>query len=101
MNAAEVEKSVISTKMAKDEKPYGLKDFSRDFPQVMNSRGKVKRTTLKKKYTLREAMQLVSRSGDMVKSMKELCEETKVLFYTRGGTITVTGEAACFLVAIQ
>lgn len=77
-----------------EEKPYGAKDLSRDFPQVFRANGTVKRSTLRKKYGLREAMDLVQRMNAYVNNATNIEQDLCLMIFSRGGMVQLTGAAA-------
>ena len=77
-----------------EEKPYGAKDLARDFPQVFRANGTVKRSTLRKKYALREAMALVQKMSEYVMQSAIREDDLCLMIFSRGGMVQLTGEAA-------
>lgn len=92
-NREDVGMAELADKKA-EEKKYSDRDLSRDFPQVFRPNGTVKRSTLRKKYGLREAMDLVQRMNAYVNDSTLLDNDLCLMIFSRGGMVQLTGEAA-------
>lgn len=81
----------------KAEKSYGLRELAKDFPQVFRANRTVKRSTLKKKYTLRDAMVITQEFSKKLQQAAALDYDICIMIFSRGGMVQITGEAAQYL----
>lgn len=96
MTEQEIAVSMVSIDFDKTPK-MTVNELSKSFPQIFRRDGSVKRSTLRKKYGLREAMQTVQQVHQCIKTMNELKEQPLIRVFTRNGTLIIEGQAASFM----
>lgn len=94
MSPAEVQKSLVSG-VSEENSEYTEKDLFREFPILFTSKGKVRRSPLKRKYTLRDALRKMEQVTECRRFFAEKPEhKAEIYLYTASGETKITGKAA-------